>query len=92
VACGSAAEFLEDAIQAGCDTFVTGEARFHSVLEAQSREINLVLTGHFSSERPGVEHLAKELARQFPDVECFPSDNDRDPLALFTSKGDPATF
>ena len=84
VACGSAAEFLDDAIRAGCDTFVTGEARFHSVLEAQSRGINLVLTGHFASERPGVEQLAKELARQFPDMESFPSDNDRDPLTLFT--------
>lgn len=84
VACGSAAEFLDDAIRAGCDTFVTGEARFHSVLEAQSRGINLILTGHFASERPGVEKLAKELARQFPDMESFPSDNDRDPLTLFT--------
>ena len=92
VACGSAAEFLEDAIRAGCDTFVTGEARFHSVLEAQSRGINLILAGHFASERPGVEQLAEELAQQFPDVECFPSDNDRDPLTLFTSEGDPTTF
>ena len=92
VACGSAAEFLEDAIRVGCDTFVTGEARFHSVLEAQSRGINLILTGHFASERPGVEQLANELAQQFPDVECFPSDNDRDPLALFTPEGDPTAF
>ncbi len=89
VACGSAAEFLDDAIRAGCDTFVTGEARFHSALEAQSRGINLILTGHFASERPGVEQLAKELARQFSDIQCFSSDNDRDPLAIFTAPKDP---
>lgn len=91
VACGAAAEFLEDAIRAGCDTFVTGEARFHSVLEAQSGGINLILTGHFASERPGIEQLAKELARQFPDIQCFPSNNDRDPLALFTPNQDSQT-
>lgn len=92
VACGSAAEFLEDAIRAGCDTFVTGEARFHSVLEAQSRGINLVLTGHFASERPGIEYLARDLARQFPEISCFPSDTDRDPLALFTPNVKTQTF
>ena len=83
VACGAAAEFLDDAIRAGCDTFLTGEARFHSVLEAQSRGINLILTGHFASERPGIEQLAKEIAQQFPDIDCFPANNDRDPLTLF---------
>ena len=85
VACGAAAEFLEDAIRAGCDTFLTGEARFHAVLEAQSRGINMVLTGHFASERPGVEQLAKEIAQQFPEIDCFPGDSDRDPLTLFTA-------
>lgn len=85
VACGAAAEFLDDAIRAGCDTFLTGEARFHSVLEAQSRGINLILTGHFASERPGIEQLAKEIAHQFPEIECFPGDNDCDPLRLFTT-------
>lgn len=85
VACGAAAEFLEDAVQAGCDTFLTGEARFHYVLEAQSRGINLILTGHFASERPAVEQLAKELAQQFPEIECFAGNRDRDPLMLFTT-------
>ena len=83
VACGAAAEFLEDAIRAGCDTFLTGEARFHSVLEAQSRGINLILTGHFASERPAIEQLAKEIAQQYPEIDCFPGDSDRDPLKLF---------
>ena len=85
VACGAAAEFLEDATRAGCDTFLTGEARFHSVLEAQSRGINLILTGHFASERHGIKQLAKEIAKQFPELDCFPGDSDRDPLTLFTT-------
>ncbi len=82
LACGAAAEYLSDALQANCDTFVTGEARFHSAVECQSRRVNLVLTGHFSSERPAVVKLARVLAERLPGVECFASDEDRDPLEL----------
>jgi dinuclear metal center YbgI/SA1388 family protein len=83
LACGAAAEYLSDALQANCDTFVTGEARFHSAVECQSRRVNLVLTGHFSSERPAVVKLARVLAERLPGVECFASAEDRDPLELF---------
>ncbi len=83
LACGSAAEYLDDAIKSGCETFVTGEARFHSAVECQSRQINLVLTGHFASERPAVIMLAKQLGERLPGVDCFASEEDRDPLELF---------
>lgn len=82
VACGAAIEFLTDAISLGCDTFVTGEARFHAALEARSSGINLVLLGHYSSERTGVETLAQMIAAKFPEIDCFPSRNECDPLHL----------
>ncbi len=83
LACGSAAEYLADALQAECDTFVTGEAGFHSAVECQSRTCNLVLTGHFCSERPAVVRLASVLSGHLSCVECFASTEDRDPLELF---------
>lgn len=82
VACGAAAEFLDDAVAAGCDTFVTGEARFHGALDARTRGINLILLGHYSSERPAMEWLAEELHRRFPDTEVWASRCERDPLRL----------
>jgi dinuclear metal center YbgI/SA1388 family protein len=82
-ACGSAAEYLSDALEAECDTFVTGEARFQTAVECQSRACNLVLTGHFSSERPAVVRLARVLSEQLREVECFASEEDRNPLELF---------
>lgn len=85
VACGAAAEFLEDAIRAGCDTFVTGEARFHAILESQSAGINLILTGHFPSERPAIEQLVGVLVEQIPGIECFASIEDRDPVSVFVA-------
>jgi len=83
VACGSAAEFLEDAIRLGCDTFVTGEARFHSALEARGAGVNLILLGHYSSERPAVEQLAKVMATAFSDLHVVASTVECDPLSVF---------
>lgn len=80
VACGSAAEFLSDARRAGCDALITGEARFHSLLEARARGMTMVLLGHFSSERPAMEHLATVLAAEFPEITAAASDVESDPL------------
>ncbi|MEZ6131480.1 MAG: Nif3-like dinuclear metal center hexameric protein [Planctomycetaceae bacterium] len=84
VACGAAAEFLADAMRLGCDTFVTGEARFHTALEARAAGINLVLLGHYSSERPAMQRLADTLATEFPGLETFASLVEQDPLSMFT--------
>jgi dinuclear metal center YbgI/SA1388 family protein len=46
VACGAASGVLTDAVALGCDTFVTGEARFHAALEAREAGVNLILLGH----------------------------------------------
>ena len=83
VGCGAGESFLAEAAAQHCDTFVTGEARFHSALDAQSRGISLVLTGHFASERPAVVKLAEILQSRFPDIRVFASDFDISPLSLF---------
>lgn len=82
VGCGAAGDFLEDAADAGCDTFVTGEARFHTAIEAESRGMNLVLLGHYASERPAMVEMAATLGAQLPDLRCVVSEQDRDPLGV----------
>jgi len=85
IACGAASEFLDDAVRCGCDTFVTGEARFHSILEAQAAGMNLILTGHYPSERPAVDELAEILGERFPGITCFASEEDRDPVTVYVA-------
>ena len=80
VACGSGGSFLSDAIFSGCDTFVTGEATFHSCLEAQAGDVNLVLIGHYDSERFAVEALADRLAAQFGGMKVWASAKESDPI------------
>ena len=80
VACGSAAEFLSDARDKGCQVLLTGEARFHACLQAQASEIALVLPGHYATERPAMEHLAECLADRFPQLTVWASESESDPV------------
>jgi putative NIF3 family GTP cyclohydrolase 1 type 2 len=80
VACGAAAEFMKDAAQAHADVFVTGEARFHDCLAARSEGIELVLAGHFATERFAVAEFATVLKRNFGDLEIWASERETDPL------------
>jgi putative NIF3 family GTP cyclohydrolase 1 type 2 len=59
---------------------LTGEATFHTCLEARSLGIGLGLLGHFSSERFAMESLAKQLAYEVDSIEVWPSKNESDPV------------
>ncbi len=87
VACGAGDDFLGDATQAGADVLLTGEARFHRALEADSLDLALVLAGHHATERPGVEELAEHIALAFPDLTVWPSQQERDPLQFIHGGG-----
>ncbi|MGD9855383.1 MAG: Nif3-like dinuclear metal center hexameric protein, partial [Planctomycetaceae bacterium] len=80
VACGSAAEFLPDARRQGCDVLVTGEARFHACLEARLSGTAMILAGHYATERPAVELLARRIAERFPGLDCGTSQVEQDPV------------
>ncbi len=80
IACGAGDDFVKDADRLGADVLLTGEARFHKALEAQSRGIGLILAGHFATERPGVEDLAQTLSAAFPDLTLWASRREKDPI------------
>ena len=80
IVCGAGDDFLPDAVREGADVLLTGEARFHRVLEAESLGIGLIVAGHHATERPGVEDLATHIASKFPQLHVWPSARERDPL------------
>lgn len=80
IGCGSGGELLELAVRQGCDTFVTGEMRFHDCLSAQAQGVALVVAGHYATERFAVERLAETLADRLPGVTVWASTAERDPL------------
>jgi dinuclear metal center YbgI/SA1388 family protein len=81
IGCGAADELLTDAIQAQADCFLTGELRFHYALAAEQAGVAVVVTGHYASERHGIEALAQRLAHAFPSVRVAASASERDPFA-----------
>lgn len=80
VGCGSAGDLLKPAAARGCDCFITGEANFHTAIEAEAMGTGLILVGHYASERFGVELLAEELRAAFPKLEVWPARHEIDPL------------
>jgi putative NIF3 family GTP cyclohydrolase 1 type 2 len=59
---------------------LTGEARFHTCLEARTAGIGLVLAGHYATERPAMEYLAGILSHEFPGISVWASQVERDPV------------
>jgi hypothetical protein len=80
IACGAAAEFWKDALRAGCQALLTGEARFHAALECREAGFGLIVAGHYATERHGMERLAELLAERCHGVTVTASAAERDPL------------
>jgi dinuclear metal center YbgI/SA1388 family protein len=80
IACGSGGSFLQPTIAQECDCLVTGEATFHTCLEAEACGIGLILPGHFASERFALVALADYLSEQLAGIEVWASRTERDPI------------
>ena len=65
---GACGEFEEDAIRAGCDTFVTADLSYHTFLDAEGKGINLIDAGHFPTEDPVCGRLITYLTARFPEL------------------------
>lgn len=65
---GACAEFMEDALAQGCDTFVTSDVKYHQFLEAKALGLNLVDAGHFPTEDVVCPVLLSWLSKRFPQV------------------------
>lgn len=80
IACGSGGSLLKEARRLECDLFLTGEATFHTCLEAQASGISLLMTGHFASEHFSMKILAQQLADAFTDLKVQHSLAEADPV------------
>jgi dinuclear metal center YbgI/SA1388 family protein len=84
IGCGSGGGFLAAAKARGCQALITGEATFHTCLEAEACGVALVLVGHYWSERFAMERLGEWLSSRSRqaghELEVFASHADADPL------------
>jgi dinuclear metal center YbgI/SA1388 family protein len=62
---GAGADYLEDAIAAGLDAFVTGEPIERAMARAREAGVHFVAAGHYATETFGVRALGERLAAEF---------------------------
>jgi len=65
VVTGGAGSELKIAVDAGVDTFITGEGPHWTYALAEELGVNLLYGGHYATETFGVKALASDLSRKF---------------------------
>jgi len=62
---GGAASMFGDAIERGCDAFVTGEPAERVMTQAREAGVHFLAAGHYATETFGVRALGDHLAERF---------------------------
>jgi dinuclear metal center YbgI/SA1388 family protein len=89
IVCGAGGSLLSEAIKAGADAFLTGEIRFHDELAAQAAGVTVLAAGHYATERPGMEALARRLAANLPHCKVWASCAEQNPSQWVPSSTKP---
>ena len=67
---GGGSDMWHDAVETGCDAFVSGEIKHHWGLALADSSVIGFECGHFATEEPGVRALAAALQKELNQVEC----------------------
>lgn len=78
---GAGGSYLQEAIDAGADCLVTGEAAHHIALLAKQKGVGLVVSGHWGTEHGIADVLAAHIASNFPALNVRHAAADRDPYS-----------
>lgn len=65
---GACADEMEEALEAGCDTFVTSDVKYNPFWDAFDTGLNLIDAGHFYTENPVCTVLCEKLRAAFPEL------------------------
>ena len=64
---GSGTDFRHDALEYGAEVLITGDLKFHTALDS---EIAIIDIGHFESEIPVLDELARLLNEKVPVIKA----------------------
>lgn len=66
---GAGGSLLMNAVEQGCDTFITGDVKHNVFIDARELGVNLIDAGHFPTENVVLPYLAGMLRDVFPELE-----------------------
>lgn len=67
---GAGADFIADAINAGCDLMITGDVKYHEAIDAIAEGIVILDPGHFASENHIIYKIKDDL-KSMTDVGIY---------------------
>ena len=80
---GACADEWKSALDAGCDTFVTSDAKYNDFWDARDAGLTLIDAGHFYTENPVCPWLQRILQTAFPETTVLLSKVHRDCMKFF---------
>jgi putative NIF3 family GTP cyclohydrolase 1 type 2 len=75
VCSGSGGDLVRAATIAGADALLTGEAKYHEILDSREAGIALFVAGHYETEVVVLDYLKSSIENRFPSVEVKTFDN-----------------
>jgi dinuclear metal center YbgI/SA1388 family protein len=67
---GSGSDDIKAALEAGADTYVSGELKYHDMTDSAEMGINLLAAGHFYTENPVCHVLKEVIIGAEENIEC----------------------
>ncbi len=67
---GSGGEFISEAINKGCDCYITGDIKYHDAQKAFENGLCLIDATHYLTEVIVLDCLCEYIRKSFSDVEC----------------------
>ena len=80
---GSCCDEMLEAVEAGCDTFVTADAKYNDFWDAKDMGLNLIDAGHFYTENPVTAYLAEQISAAFPEIAVKISESHHDCMKFY---------
>lgn len=80
---GACADEWKSAFAAGCDTFVTADARYNDFWDARDAGLTLIDAGHFYTENPVCTYFQRILQEAFPEIRVVLSQVHRDCMKFY---------
>ncbi len=71
VCSGAGSEFASEIAEMGIDAFVTGDVKYHELLDAKEAGLTLIAAGHFETENPAMAILASRLRGNFSETDII---------------------
>lgn len=68
---GSGKDFVEDAIKAGADVYITGDISHHTGIDAIARGLMVIDAGHYGIEKIFIPYMKDFMKKQIPGVKVF---------------------